>query len=119
MTEQRKTKKDVLENEKQDSIHSKTRRPYNRNSKNNLNEKKEVKERIQKEKVQRNERSKKIEDSKDTVKPIVSKRNYNKKQPKFEFKKSNLKVIPLGGLEEIGNNMTIFEYEDEIIVYQM
>lgn len=34
----------------------------------------------------------------------------------MEFKKSNLKIIPLGGLEEIGNNMTIFEYEDEIIV---
>ena len=43
-----------------------------------------------------------------------TRRNYNKQ--KFEFKKSNLKIIPLGGLEEIGNNMTIFEYEDEIIV---
>lgn len=32
------------------------------------------------------------------------------------FKKSNLKIIPLGGLHEIGKNITIFEYEDEIIV---
>ena len=39
-----------------------------------------------------------------------------KNQTKFEFKKSNLKIIPLGGLEEIGNNMTIFEYEDEIVI---
>ena len=29
---------------------------------------------------------------------------------------SKLKVIPLGGLEQIGMNMTVFEYEDSIIV---
>ena len=32
------------------------------------------------------------------------------------FKKSNVKIIPLGGLHEIGKNITLFEYEDEIIV---
>ena len=32
------------------------------------------------------------------------------------FKKSKLKIIPLGGLHEIGKNITVFEYEDEIIV---
>lgn len=31
-------------------------------------------------------------------------------------KKSNIKIIPLGGLNEIGKNMTAFEYEDDIIV---
>ncbi|MBO5348801.1 MAG: ribonuclease J [Clostridia bacterium] len=34
----------------------------------------------------------------------------------FEFKKGKLKIIPLGGLEEIGKNITVFEYEDEIIL---
>ncbi len=34
----------------------------------------------------------------------------------FNFKKSNLKIIALGGLDEIGKNITIFEYEDEIIL---
>lgn len=29
--------------------------------------------------------------------------------------KEKLKIIPLGGVEEIGKNMTLFEYEDEII----
>ena len=43
-------------------------------------------------------------------------RNINKKQNQDIFKKSNLKIIPLGGLHEIGKNITVFEYEDEIIV---
>ena len=29
---------------------------------------------------------------------------------------SKLKIIPLGGLEQIGLNITAFEYEDSIIV---
>lgn len=32
------------------------------------------------------------------------------------FSKSKLKVIPLGGMNEIGKNMTVIEYENEIIV---
>ena len=32
------------------------------------------------------------------------------------FKKSKLKIIPLGGLHEVGKNITVFEYEDEIII---
>ncbi len=31
-------------------------------------------------------------------------------------KKQNLKIIPLGGLEEIGKNITVFEYGNDIIV---
>lgn len=31
-------------------------------------------------------------------------------------KKSKLKIIPLGGLNEIGKNMTVFEYNDTIVV---
>ena len=31
-------------------------------------------------------------------------------------KKNKLKIIPLGGLEEIGKNMTAFEYGESIIV---
>ncbi|PKM50835.1 MAG: ribonuclease J [Firmicutes bacterium HGW-Firmicutes-7] len=32
------------------------------------------------------------------------------------MKKSKLKIIPLGGLEQIGMNITAFEYEDDIVV---
>uniref|UniRef100_UPI003FF0AFE6 hypothetical protein n=1 Tax=Agathobacter sp. TaxID=2021311 RepID=UPI003FF0AFE6 len=38
---------------------------------------------------------------------------YMKKQEKQH---SKLKIIPLGGLEQIGMNITAFEYEDSIIV---
>ena len=31
-------------------------------------------------------------------------------------KKNKLKVIPLGGMEEIGKNMTVFEYGENIII---
>ena len=35
---------------------------------------------------------------------------------KIEQQNSKLKIIPLGGLEQIGMNITAFEYEDSIIV---
>ena len=44
---------------------------------------------------------------------------YNKRERKQEkglFKKSPLKIIHLGGLLEIGKNMTVFEYENEIVL---
>ena len=34
----------------------------------------------------------------------------------FEFKKDNLKIIPLGGLDEIGKNITVFEYGNDIVL---
>lgn len=45
----------------------------------------------------------------------VSKKNVSKKQtaPKLTHK---LKIIPLGGLDEIGKNITVCEYGDDIIV---
>jgi len=33
--------------------------------------------------------------------------------------KNNLRVIPIGGLEEIGRNMTVFEYGKDIIIVDM
>ena len=54
----------------------------------------------------------------------TTKRPYSRKNKKVEntkksgkiFKEPRLKIIPLGGLHEIGKNITVFEYENEIIV---
>ena len=50
----------------------------------------------------------------------IAKRNYARRSSRskldFSFKKSNLKIIALGGLDEIGKNITVFEYEDEIVL---
>ena len=43
-------------------------------------------------------------------------RNTRGTQKQSIFKKSKIKIIPLGGLHEVGKNITVFEYEDEIIV---
>ena len=38
------------------------------------------------------------------------------KGEQVKFKKENLKIIPLGGLLEIGKNITVFEYGNDIIL---
>jgi ribonuclease J len=35
------------------------------------------------------------------------------------FTRNNLRIIPLGGLEEVGRNMTVFEYGQDIIIVDM
>ena len=103
----------MTEEKKEGTI--KPRKPYRRNTRSKSQESEQLivkKERTENKKIEREE---KVENKK-TTRKTNTRRNYNKDQQKFEFKKSNLKIIPLGGLEEIGNNMTIFEYEDEIII---
>lgn len=41
------------------------------------------------------------------------------KQTRRNYSKDNLRIIPLGGLEEIGRNMTVFEYGNDIIIVDM
>ena len=44
-------------------------------------------------------------------------RNYKKNtRQDFAFKQEKLKIIPLGGIEEIGKNITVFEYGDDIVI---
>jgi ribonuclease J len=52
-----------------------------------------------------------VADLKKPIKQFVAK-------PKAPTSK-NLKIIPLGGLQEIGRNMTVFEYENDIILVDM
>ena len=57
-------------------------------------------------------------DKKQTQDIKHEKKQYSRKSNRldFAFKKSNLKIIALGGLDEIGKNITVFEYEDEIVL---
>ena len=57
---------------------------------------------IKKEKVKR--------DYKKRKKPVSKKTN------DIIFKKENLKIIPLGGILEVGKNLTVFEYKNDIIL---
>ena len=98
------TKKENTKNEG-----GKTRRPYNRKKKEFNNEAKEMKVSQEKNMVE----AKKEENRE--VKPIRTRRK-RKKETDTIFKKASLKIIPLGGLHEIGKNITVFEYENEIIV---
>lgn len=72
--------------------------------------------------MKRKGEKKKVEKT-ETRENVKKKRPYTPRQPRkkkiekgVEFKKDTLKIIPLGGLQEIGKNITVFEYGNEIIV---
>ena len=80
--------------------------------KKNLEKKQEiVKEKTLQEITDDLKRVRKTRNSKQITKKENSKDNLD-----FRFKKEKLKIIPLGGLQEIGKNITVFEYGDDIVV---
>lgn len=60
--------------------------------------------------INRTTRVKKTSKNSKTKKELVG------AQEEVGFKKENLKIIPLGGIEEIGKNITVFEYENDIVI---
>ena len=104
-------KKETIEEVVQNDIELKKRRTPKKNTrkegtKTKVNVKKrEVKKQYENEDTRLKET---IEN-----KPMEEKRRRNSR---FEFKKDNLKIIPLGGLDEIGKNITVFEYGNEIVL---
>ena len=85
-------------------------------------ENKNLKENVQKvEKVNKTKKAQKIEKFQKTEKVDAKtekekKTRTSRRKKNNIFKASKLKIIPLGGLHEIGKNITVFEYENEIIV---
>ena len=47
------------------------------------------------------------------------KKQFNKKKKTTNINKGTLRIIPLGGCEEVGRNMTVFEYGNDIIIVDM
>ena len=104
-----KNNEKFVKNENTKKEGGRTKRPYNRKKKEFNSEVKENKSGNEKNKIEiKNDQNRE-------VKPVKARRK-RKKETDGIFKKSSLKIIPLGGLHEIGKNITVFEYENEIIV---
>ena len=124
MTEENLKRREKLETKNKKKVEKeggKKRRPYTRRKTQKITESKELKEKvdmkenstikeINNEKLNRNIKDKKEEGQKS--------RTTRRKRKNVDsiFKKPSLKIIPLGGIHEIGKNITVFEYENEIIV---
>ena len=99
-------------------------------SRKNFNTKKENNERKRKNTSLENTENENLEESVTLLKEDTKTRERSTQRRKtkntrqavttdnlnFQFKKSSLKIIPLGGLQEIGKNITVFEYRNEILL---
>lgn len=112
-------KKETLEEVIKNNAELKKRMPRKNNkmgeTNKNVNEKKINRKRDTKKE---NKNEFKNLDDKITENNLDDRINTNKKRKntKFEFKRDNLKIIPLGGLDEIGKNITVFEYGNDIVL---
>ena len=86
----------------------------------NIKENLFAKEEKRKERTYRKENKKKntsiIKDETKRKSKKKSTKDIDKKEECFTFKEEPLKIIPLGGILEIGKNITAFEYKNEIII---
>ena len=88
--------------------------------KNKEKNEKKKKERKKKRKKNRKKKERKNIEKKEgetrTSRRTARVEKKNRNISKEIFKTPKLKIIPLGGLHEIGKNITVFEYENEMIV---
>lgn len=97
-------------------------RPHNNQRKKPEQGKEKIEREVKKEDVkQEAKQTNTLNPNRKNTRPKApyKKDNKNQKNPEevnFQFKKGSLKIIPLGGLLEIGKNITVFEYENEIVI---
>lgn len=105
MTEELKTNDNVEKKKVQ------RRSNYRRNNRNkNSAEKEKNSSDVKKENVGANKQQAKSK----KITPVIEEKLTTPKTNKL--KRERLKIIPLGGLEEVGKNMTVFEYGDDMIL---
>ena len=97
-------KKIVKPNESKGRKANKKTSPVNNEKKNNTNNKP----------VMVNKQISKVPEKQ--ISNVQDKQILLNESERFLFKKENLKIIPLGGIEEIGKNITVFEYGNDMII---
>lgn len=108
------------ENLEEGNIRSARRRAPKKNYNRNKEIVKEEKVTIRKKRKTKNEGVKEnqalVARKESSLKEVPKERSLKKVNEKNTLKKPGLKIIPLGGLHEVGKNITVFQYEDEMIV---
>lgn len=111
------------ENLEENKIKSARRKSTRRNYKKENKIQGEVKEEKTVKRNERNTTNKEQKENKSLVirkesalKEISKEKAIKKVTEKVGFKKPRLKIIPLGGLHEVGKNITVFQYDNEMIV---
>ncbi len=108
----RTTRRSTQEGEK----NTRTTRPYHKRT-NNVSIKSEKEKRVSMEKIENEEKEEaKTSINTERKRRTTTRRNNRASKNNSVFKSSKLKIIPLGGLHEVGKNITVFEYENEMIV---
>ena len=102
------------ENKKNDGNIAKTRKSRNTKSTKNTKKKNENNLNVNENKKEEN-RSLTIGNT-SALKEVPKEKALRKTGEGFGFKMPKLKIIPLGGLHEVGKNITVFEYDGEMIV---
>ena len=120
------------ENLEENKIKSARRKPARRNynkRENKINEeaKNDVKKETKNIKKEVRRTTRRVNKEQEETKALVIRKESSLKElprekalkkvtEKVGFKKSRLKIIPLGGLHEVGKNITVFQYDNEMIV---
>ena len=120
------------ENLEENKIKSARRKPARRNynkRENKINEeaKNDVKKETKNIKKEVRRTTRRVNKEQEETKALVVRKESSLKElprekalkkvtEKVGFKKSRLKIIPLGGLHEVGKNITVFQYDNEMIV---
>ncbi len=116
-------KEENLEESKIKSARRKpARRNYNKREKNEevkketKNIKKTVRKTTRKVNKEQEETKALVVRKESALKEVTKEKALKKVTEKVGFKKPRLKIIPLGGLHEVGKNITVFQYDNEMIV---